>query len=344
MINLVQISDLHFGPLFANDEGAYFKGLHPHDVQLCQALMQFLDEDIFTIEGVTEEAPPYLIVTGDLTCTGSNREFEVANTYLFSRHAIMDRNKTRYVGLNQDLTQFASLPGNHDHWSGSWVWPKQTGFSRKIYDQFFEPLPFTVEAYSNQGIELVIFGVDSCSIFEDATFNINPFATGGFAKSHRWLFHRLMVDRLKKPIASGCSHRAAVILCHHPFTKDGAAGPLRTRHANWLGRVAARYGIRHILTGHTHRTWTNLMNINTRYGLREVREVRCPTTLQYPPKLDTSLRKPGLWLHQIAIDQNNIDWKGRLVLFSESNFQVMTEPGMNTHRPPIFQETIPNLI
>ncbi len=343
MINLVQISDLHIGSLFDNSKGSFVSGFNAHDVKLCQALMQFLDEDIYTIEGVSEDSPPYLIVNGDLTCTGTDREFEIANTYLFSRHAIVKNNKRRLIGLDQRPDRFASIPGNHDHWSGSWVWPNQTGYSRQIYDQFFEPLPFSIETLSSHGIELVIFGIDSCSMFEDSTLNINPLANGGFSKNHRWQFQRLVVNRLKQAICKGCEYRVAVIICHHPFTKDGAAGPLRTRSARWLGKLAARYGIRFIFTGHTHRAWTNLMHIDTRGGWKEVREIRCPTTLQYPAQLDVSLRKPGLWLHQISIDQGFIDWRSMLMLFSESSFLIPIDANPNVRRPSLIEEKIPNL-
>jgi len=343
MINLVQISDLHIGPLFDNAKGSFVSGFNAHDVKLCQALMQFLDEDIYAIDGVSEDAPPFLIVNGDLTSTGTDREFEVANTYLFSRHAIVKNNRSRFIGLGQPEDRFASIPGNHDHWSGNWVWPNQTGFSRQIYDQLFEPLPYSAIVLSSQGMELCIFGIDSCSMFEDSTFNVNPLANGRFSRSHRWQFQRLVVDCLKKPVTRGCSHRVAIILCHHPYTKDGAAGPLRTRHAKWLGKLAARYGIRLVFTGHTHRTWTNLMNIDTREGWREVREVRCPTTLQYPARLDASLRKPGLWLHQISADQDQVEWRSMLFLFAESSFYFPKDVGLGARRPSLFKVKIPNL-
>jgi len=344
MINLVQISDLHIGSLFDNAKGSFVSGFNAHDVKLCQALMQFLDEDIYTIEGVSEDSPPYLIVNGDLTCTGTEGEFEAANTYLLSRYSIIKNNKRRLIGLDQQPDRFASIPGNHDHWSGSWVWPIQTGYSREIYDRFFAPPPFSVETLSSQGIELVIFGIDSCSMFEDSTVNINPLANGGFSQNHRWQFQRLVFDRLKQPIVQGCDNRVAAILCHHPFTKDGAAGPLRTRFAKWLGKLAARYGIRLVFTGHTHRTWTNLMSIETRKGWRDVREVRCPTTLQYPAQLNASLRKPGLWLHQISVDQEQIIWRSMLLLFSESSFYIPKDVAPNSRRPSLFEEKIPNLI
>jgi 3',5'-cyclic AMP phosphodiesterase CpdA len=343
MINLVQISDLHIGSLFDNAKGSFASGFNAHDVKLCQALMQFLDEDVYTIEGVSEDAPPYLIVNGDLTCTGEEREFEIANTYLFSRHAIVKNNRRRLIGLAQQPDRFASIPGNHDHWSGSWVWPRQTGYSRQIYDQFFSPLPYSVETLSSQGLELVIFGIDSCSMFEDSTANINPLANGGFSRKHRWHFQRLVVDRLRQVISEACAYRIPVILCHHPFSKDGAAGPLLTRSAKWLGKLAARYGIRLIFTGHTHRTWTNLMNIHTREGWKEVREVRCPTTLQYPAQLDASLRKPGLWLHQVSVHQEQIGWRSTLLLFSESSFYVSKVVDSDTRRPSLIEENIPNL-
>jgi 3',5'-cyclic AMP phosphodiesterase CpdA len=342
MINLVQISDLHIGSLFDNAKGSFISGFNAHDVKLCQALMQFLDEDIYTIEGVSEDAPPYLLVNGDVTCTGTDREFEIADTYLFSRHAIVKNRRTHFIGINQPQDRFAGIPGNHDHWNGSWFPLRQTGFSREIYERFFEPLPYSVSTVSSQGIEVCIFSVDSCSMFDSSWANVSIFANGGFSDEHRTQFEALIASTIQLPLPTNCFSRVAIIVCHHPFCRDGAAGPLLSRSAEWLARLAARNRIRLVFTGHTHKSWTNLMNINTEQGWMELREVRCPTTLQYPARLDTALRKPGLWLHQIFLDSDEVVARGALLLFSEDSFKIpsISNPPLS-RRAVWYEERLP---
>jgi hypothetical protein len=350
MINLVQISDLHFGPSCFNAKVGFLSGFYPHDVVLCKALENFLDEDIFQIEGVTLDSPPFLVMNGDLTSTGKDSEFEVAYTFLFSQHSVVANNRERRVGLMQKELEYAGIPGNHDHWAGVWKQPFQ-GFSADIYNRFFRPLPYSVSVVCQDGIELCIFSIDSCSIFEKARININLRAIGGFSENHRTSFSRLVEDTLQKPRPDNCQARVAVILCHHPFTRDGAAGPLLTESAKWLGRLAANSGIRLILTGHTHKSWTNPMLVSIEQGWAPLREVRCPTTLQYPAKLDARQRKPGLWLHQLSTVDEGIRWKGKLLLFADDSFKHLVNEADNSHvdeeddsrRISWFEELMPSL-
>ena len=53
MINLVQISDIHTGKEFDHRGNALFEGYQSHDVKLCIALDQWLQEDVWKLDGVS---------------------------------------------------------------------------------------------------------------------------------------------------------------------------------------------------------------------------------------------------------------------------------------------------
>jgi len=350
MINFVQISDLHIGANIGNTSGSPIPGLTAHDISLCTALTQFLDEDVRDIAGVNDEEDIPVIINGDITSSGRKVEFDVANTFLLSHHELRRSNQRLLVGLDCQEHLLHSVPGNHDHWQGRRYWPNQRGFSREIYDEFRVAPPSVSPPICDNGVELRIFTVDSCSMFEETLLNISPLANGGFSKRHKQvLFRRLVQNTLKEPLAEGCSQRVAAIVCHHPFSRDGVAGPLRDECIGWLVSTAANLGIRIVLTGHTHYSWTTIVQKQTQEGFIRVREVRCPTTLQYPAKLDEKHRKPGLWLHQIYADKDangkdEIVWRGTLVLYCCGSFYVPTRTAdsQRPERSVWFEERMPS--
>lgn len=344
MLNLLQISDLHIGDKFDNAKGAMISGFTAHDIALCRALDQFLDEDIRDIQGVTEEEVIPVIVNGDLTAGGREAEFEVANTFLFSRHALVKGNRVHRIGLDIEPKDMFAVPGNHDHWEGLRTWPNQRGFSRAIYDRFIDPPPYVSPPIVKDGMELRVFAIDSGTMFEETRLNRNPLANGGFSHRHRFMFRQIVRNTWRTPLAEGCDHRVGVIVCHHPFTRDGAAGPLRNQCVTWLCNLAAEFGIRMVFTGHTHYSWTSLLNVQTESGQSQVREVRCPTTLQHPARLDVQRRKPGVWLHQISAADGMVVWRGKLILYSGGAFRIPTEEhGISEEeRVGWFEERIPS--
>lgn len=369
MINLVQISDPHFGKLFTNSKehwttrvpvaGKLGKGLNTHDYILCQALDQCLNEDIRDLSGIDDEDELVLVMGGDLTATGHAKEFEVANTFLFSHHTVIQGQRLQTVGLDLPIELdgngsddacskklYAGIPGNHDHWNGASTLPFQRGYSPEVYQYFFASPPF-VTRYWFDDLELCVFGIDSCSMFSSRLINRNPFANGGFSVQHRKEFRECLERELSKPLSQDCRVRTAVILCHHPFSTDGSAGPLCLRCVNWLCQIAAEFGIRMVLTGHTHRTWTASMEWeSTQQTNCRVREVRCPTTLQTPAEFDSEYLSPGLWLHQISVDRNDVLWKGTLLLFSGDSFVIPVQDRPVDGEPEReiwFEERIPGI-
>lgn len=389
MINLVQISDPHFGEQFSNSKehwiariplvGGPGKGLNAHDYVLCQALDQCLNEDIRDLAGIDDDDDLVLVMNGDLSATGQAAEFDVANTYLFSHHSVVQEQRLQAVGLDLKIEAddsnpaeahpadtgpadadagdldagdaatsklYAGIPGNHDHWSGSSTFPLQRGFSPGIYQYFFATPPFVTRYWIDE-LELCVFGIDSCSMFSEQLINRSPFANGGFSSEHRESFRRCLETELSRPLASGCRVRTAMIVCHHPFSTDGSAGPLCLRCVHWLCQTAAEFGIRMVFTGHTHRTWTVPVEFENAQGQPgRVREVRCPTTLQTPAKFNSQHRSPGLWLHQISVDADEVVWKGTLLLFAGDSFVIPVQGSLvegEPEREVWFEERMPSL-
>lgn len=296
---------------------------------------------------------PLLLMNGDLTAYGKRSQFGVGNTFLFSQHAVIDDDSDRpqMVGLAYPLQSengsdlYAGVPGNHDHGGGKWLWPLVKGFDPKIYAHFHSIPPYVNRYYSSDGIEICVFGIDSCTTFEEAPVNLNPEADGGFSNSHRKEFIELLLVELSKPLTEGFPYRTAVILCHHPLSSD-ETGPLYLDDANWLAKIAAKFGIRMIFTGHTHSSWTEPVEFKDFNGVaQQIREVRCPTTLQGPAKTDEKLNKPGLWWHKVTAKGDCVVWEGTLIVYSGKKFRLPEhdKDAAIPERIAWYTEEVPNL-
>jgi len=185
MLNLFQISDPHFGKNFSNvKESRLHSGLNIHDYRLCEALQQFFYDDVDDLGGVSDDDPFILLMNGDLTSKGHEVEFQIASTFLHSQHAIADEGVVQRVGLNWSVTDdkdrpvYAGIPGNHDHGNGHWLWPAVSGYSQKTYENFPDVPPFNKRIWCSGGLEVCVFGIDSCSMYEEMPLNLAPRAAG----------------------------------------------------------------------------------------------------------------------------------------------------------------------
>jgi hypothetical protein len=328
-ISLVQISDLHFDKDILNSEVERFSwacggGYDGHDLILCYALKTALRDDI----QVSKLKNCHLIVGGDLTSTGAATEFVNAKTYCRSEFVLDEDGTATRLGLTMPEDRCWMIPGNHDHWNGHWVYTRQRGYTKELFPDQFRPHPW-VQPIQSGPLELVLCGVDSNSIFEDFWINVSFGADGGFSPDHREKFAAELEKAMLAPLPKGVKKRTAVILCHHPFTTDCRAGPLRLSCAKWLLQLAADWSIPLVLTGHTHHWWTESFPVRTTKGKRltTVMEGRAPTAVQVERKFnpqdvrDPSRRRPGFWYHQIVLrDDLKIQWTAKLFLFSEGAF------------------------
>ncbi len=318
---LVQISDPHFGSDLRNAKASLHPGYNCHDIALCHALDELLLADIYDLPGIEEDDVFHLLMGGDLASLGKDQEFDTAHAYIHSSTLVQENGVSSDVGLEQPADRYWAVAGNHDHWYGKYIYPLQRGFSSALFPQYFESPPWVYPVQQGE-LELVFCGVDSNSMFEGSLVNLNPGAGGGFSPKHRTEFRDKMAAAMSAPLSPGCKRRTSVLLCHHAFSDDGPASPLRRTCVSWLVDIAAEYDIPFVFTGHTHRMWTHFIQVPTPKGIKQVREIRSPTTLQYPPRPDSSKRRPGLWIHQIALSGTSIEWTAHLYLYNAGAFQT----------------------
>jgi hypothetical protein len=131
--------------------------------------------------------------------------------------------------------------------------------------------------------------------------------------------------------------RAAAILCHHALaTNQGPlnAQPLDDPSRKELLKLARRYQVRAVLTGHTH----YFVNF-ARTGARpHVWEIRCGTTLQLSSQMPQPLPQyrqllaPGFLVHEFALGAGpdppvlwkawRYQWDGRIFRRNPKPFNV----------------------
>jgi hypothetical protein len=284
------------------------------------------EEGVFDVADAGDDERVFVIVGGDLTSTGNEGEFSVGHRYFQSSTTVNYDTVDDWVGLDLDTANLAYVPGNHDHWYGVWYYPIQRGYAHQLFPTHFRPTPWHCPITKGQ-LQLDLFGVDSCSHFRDSYVNFNPGAGGGLDRTERdGLRMRLQNANGAGTQAQGVTHRTKAILCHHPLSTDGAAGPLSIESAEWLIGTAGDFDVPVIFTGHTHSTFTASYQVATAHGLRRVREIRCPTTLQVPAELDAVKLRPGFWTHQLRLlDNGTLEWTARLYLYHDGFFTTIDD-------------------
>jgi hypothetical protein len=325
-ISLVQISDLHFDKDIQNARRARtFDGYDAHDVQFCRALQAAL----FDSDGLIDMSKAHLFVGGDLTAIGVHDEFVTAQGYLTAQIPLPNKlgMKQQPLGLRHARERFWTIPGNHDHWNGQWQVPR--GYHPGVFPAYFQPSPW-VHAIRDGDLEFVLCSIDSNSYFEgfNRLRNVNPSAGGGFSQREREQFESAVRRAMHAPFVEGVKKRTAAILCHHPFTTDCAAQPLRPACSRWLLSLAAELGIPMVLTGHTHESWTELIPVWTARGTAHVREVRAPTAIQFgrtfPP--DELRRRPGFCFHRLSLAPDlTLSWTIKLYMLAGGEFQCAAD-------------------
>jgi len=145
MIKIIHLSDLHFSSGAIDDSSG---GGHNFEV-LC-ALTEYLKDISFD----------KLIITGDLTDSGTPGAFQNVSTWLSSEVAT---NMSKKIGLKiEDSSKFLVVPGNHDLYDNedSIVFPNFIQKQGKYYYKCFLSTPF-FSILKKDGISIVFFGIDS---------------------------------------------------------------------------------------------------------------------------------------------------------------------------------------
>jgi hypothetical protein len=124
LLTLLHISDLHIGDIDPTSGDnvlnaaalAWWQAHRAFDGYLghtSRALSQL--QDLYL--DLVERKPFHVVVTGDLTTTGSAAQYSTVIAYL-ERHLFDPSTKTS-IGLRLGKTGYTAIPGNHDHWPGA---------------------------------------------------------------------------------------------------------------------------------------------------------------------------------------------------------------------------------
>jgi hypothetical protein len=329
-IVLVQLSDIHMGSKVENlkfSTNAILSGYNGHDHLLCPRLEQAL-LDVRVDMKLADDESVHILVSGDSTRIGSDLDFAIANTYLSSQW-VQDYAAASPLGLKCQPALLHTIPGNHDHWGGHWVWP-QPAYDANVYTRHFRDTPWPASLYSKSGnLRLDLCAVDSNHGMQLYASD-NPTAGGAL---HDWdLYTKLGCPnaletllrtswQAAQQLAPG-KHGLRAIVCHHSFDNQGNANPqalgqynsprigsrLKKKIGRWLfGQcpdplelpslqkllaLAWQYQATAVFTGHTH-YFDAQPHYNPNNRGEKVWELRGSTTLQGPQKPGAVSSTPG---------------------------------------------------
>jgi len=280
LLTLVHISDLHVGILEDHSFDAaartswqkfkFLDGLLGHDGNALIRTAAYVHE-----LRNTENAD--IVVTGDLTSMGRDKEFENVTAFL-STGLTWGRNLP--IGLNSSDWRVRTIPGNHDHWPGDSKLLPMFGPPSGSFNRIFNVANAPICTWSRQlawpgakkPVTLTLFGVDS-----DA--DVHPLGV------HRFLARGSFRSELAKLRGLGIlppikSHEVRVLLLHHsPSWTHGILGTEKHSSAA-LEQFLGGEDFRLVLTGHTHEPVVNKLPIRYKGQDVDVWEACCGSTTQ----------------------------------------------------------------
>jgi hypothetical protein len=331
-IVLVQLSDIHMGNVYnSRYQNTHPKaGLNGHDPLLLDPLSDALKR-VRTKFKMTSDESLFMVLSGDLSCSGLHSDFAQAYTFLFGE-VFPKRATSMPVGLRQPTDRFWAEPGNHDQWNGGHRWPYQPAYNSGLASDFFEKTPWCsyVGAHPGGALRLELFGVDSNSGWGSgpSARPSNPSAGGAFSPDE--LHHptdgleallRQSDEYQSLPERQG-THLVRAVICHHSFSNvwkprlppPASFGkqqwnrlmaatigkfpyPLRKTDVDDLIRLCWAHQVRAVLTGHTHYFHPERF-ANPSDSTQFVWEIRCSTSIQDPVQGATH----GFVVHEIRLD------------------------------------------
>jgi Calcineurin-like phosphoesterase len=326
-ILLFHLSDLHFGSGFYGSPGVP-RGLEGHQTKLCELLQHALQKARLRDFQSTSNDKTVYFVGGDLTRIGSDLDFQLVYTYLFSKLSwAEDRHgngEDLELGLSTGDTY--SIPGNHDNWGG--VSPRYLplklppAYNGKIFPSFMEVTPWRKSIPSPNGdFILELFGVDSNEGLRNT--NTNAFAGGSLSKEELqgvMAGPRIIKDGLLQLLAAAEADekmdeipRFRAVGCHHSFGNNGGlatAWPLTPASIANLLKLCRQFKVHAVLTGHAHYFLNWRQNpLNTGW---HVWELRCGSTLQRematPNSPCTQPQPQGFLVHELTLTNGQPSW------------------------------------
>jgi hypothetical protein len=321
-VAFAHVSDTHFDARIIPRAQGPNVGFHPHHLNLCRGLPLAL-RDVRMRFGLGAADPLNAVLSGDLSRGGGEGEFAVALSYLYNLWQFRLSGPGASTGLRLPPDQFASVPGNHDHWGRRWL-PART-FNRTIVGNYF---PRTVSSWNWQstqtGIRLDVFGVDSNSGYSGSPLSISGTLAAGRISDAEF---KELENSLQESRNFGLKSRTRcvrAILVHHSIAHRGhvSLGSVVTQELEQTSRdrllsLAWRYEVAAILTGHVHDFIPHPWTTGSASSQRTVYELRCPTTLQGPGTNTDA----GFLAHQVYLDQHGSTiWKWMLYRWQATRF------------------------
>lgn len=309
MIYFAHISDLHFGDTLINRRGGLVPGQRPHDVGKCMALPSGLEAAMIEA-GVPDDAGIQMIVSGDLTVSGSKQQLAVAHAFIRSRPAI-NRLPGPYgrIGLNVGADSLGAIPGNHDHWGGNRT--TLTAYNGSLFPNDFRATPW-MKSWPSYGrdFEVDVFGIDSNSgLKPPGRFAVSKRLAGSLARGSISNDEFAKLENLLQGSAAKSSDVVRIIVCHHSVSyRSGLLGTLELEQTSRdrLLKLAADYGVAGILTGHAHMSHYAMLQTRDSSGnYRRIHELRCSATVGWPMN---AKEEAGFLFHRVIRQGTGWNW------------------------------------
>lgn len=257
LIYFAHLSDLHFGATLANRSSSWVPMQHAHDLLKCLALPAGLDTALDLLEAPPELEDWPLVVSGDLSVSGTALQLAVAHAFVRGRFPINRLpGSTDFMGLNLGSPdEVAMVPGNHDHWDGNRVTspPHNPG----LYEEQFRATPWRKLWHSADGeLGLELFGIDSNSGWADGEASLLQRRTAGtLAQGRISDMQFAALEDLLKSSGRRALTTARAFICHHSLAYGGNTfqrAELDRPSKDRLLDLAAEYEVSAVMTGHTH--------------------------------------------------------------------------------------------
>ncbi len=304
-ILLMHISDLHFGPVLANNQFRFLSGWSAHDFNLCTALLNAIRFIRLRHLKLPPEDSLSLVVSGDLTLEGDRRDFVVAHSYLRSRLRIQRTPPGDWTGLSLDQDQLSTIPGNHDHWDGTKL---MKAYTPGIFPSQFRATPWRKVHTSPGGkLKLELYGIDSNSGLAGKHYSLR--AKGKFSTNELTALENELKASDAETQPPGMT-RVRAFVTHHSPSHPGGMGLLRTleldpRSRQAILELAAEYRVGAILTGHTHDFFKHPFAVTTPKVSATVMELRSAATFHGPAKAG----EQGFLCHLISMGNKGPVWR-----------------------------------
>lgn len=296
IVAFVHVSDVHIGTGPMPSRKEFYRGLrggyNPHDHRLLEPLDVAI-RDARRVAEVPSGYRPKIVLSGDLTQYGTDNDYAIAYALVHERWKWKKTSFRGEIGLGWARDDVLSVPGNHDHWRAE---KRPTGYSPDVAPTWFEPTPWRHEWVGSGGnLRVGMYGIDSNSGFSTAKpGKCNLRAEGRISDAEFIGLENLLNSR------EAADDDVRVLVCHHAFSRDGAAKPLTEDSLRDLLRIAEKWKFGVALTGHTHDFrdihWPKPKKDDPpdRYRLREL---RCATTLQGTRRRGAG--RQGFYMHRV---------------------------------------------